>query len=145
MAGSRSEHRARNERGGSGKRAFPSAVGVSAVSRGGRVGSAGSARLGAAGGQSLADAQSGGRTAFFLGYAQSPVLPLAVAPLAAKRTDPKGRQSETASGGTASGKRGAGKPRKKPPDEAKALPAVPACRPEPSRASRPDPTATDDG
>ena len=129
-----SEERARGERQAS-----------ISVSRGGRVGSAGSARLGAAGWQSLADAQSEGRSAFFLGYAQSPVLPLAVAPLAAKRTDPKGRQSDTASGATASGKRGEGKPRKKPTDGAKALPAVPACRPEPSRASRPDPTATADG
>lgn len=116
VACSRSEHRARNERGGSDKRAFPS---VSRQPwRSGRdfsrqpwrfqpsavaVGSGWLALLGSgrqAGTAGSAFAPSGG---FFLGL-PAPRLPLAVPPLAVSLCLPFGSVRFAASGATASGK-----------------------------------------
>ena len=178
MGGSRSEQGARNERAGSGKRAYtafvswrsvvglcggrsgsasrgevsrqpwrfqPSAVGRSAVCRGGRVGSAGSARLRAAGWHrwqclrsvvrlfsrlACAPFAAGGGTA---GGVALP--PLRCGSLFRQRCH---RQRQNGALGIAEKK-------SRPPSALGNCQRLPASRPEPSRASRPDPTATADG
>ena len=96
--------------------------------------------------RSLPCARSGGGRAFFSAIAQSGAFPAAAEAMAAKRSDPKGSQSDTASDDDDDGKRSEGKAEKKRGTEAKAKAAAQGgASPASLQPSPTDPTTAADG